>query len=59
MSTTEKGRRAEPAFATDSGLPVNAVYGPDAPPVGPERELGEPGSFPYCLLYTSDAADEL
>ncbi len=48
MATTEKdaGREAaEPA--TDSGIPVDAVYGPGDVELDPERDLGQPGRFPF------------
>jgi methylmalonyl-CoA mutase, N-terminal domain len=32
---------------TDSGLPVEIVYGPDDARFDPETDLGEPGRFPY------------
>jgi methylmalonyl-CoA mutase, N-terminal domain len=32
---------------TDSGLPVQVVYGPDDVTVDPAGDLGEPGSFPF------------
>jgi methylmalonyl-CoA mutase N-terminal domain/subunit len=33
--------------ATDSGIPVAAIYGPDDAPADPQRDLGAPGAFPY------------
>ncbi len=42
------GRPAgEPAFRTDSGIPVEAVYGPGNAPADPGAQVGEPGAFPY------------
>ena len=32
---------------TPSGLPVNAVYRPDDPPIDYARDLGDPGVYPY------------
>jgi methylmalonyl-CoA mutase N-terminal domain/subunit len=32
---------------TDSGIPVEAVYGPGHAPKDPERSVGAPGAFPY------------
>jgi methylmalonyl-CoA mutase N-terminal domain/subunit len=32
---------------TDSGLPVDAYYGPNAGSANPESELGRPGAFPF------------
>lgn len=34
-------------FRTDSGIPVNEVYGPEDGPRDPERSLGAPGAFPF------------
>jgi methylmalonyl-CoA mutase N-terminal domain/subunit len=51
LSTRRRGARKiardpEPEdLLTDSGIPVRAVYGPSDG--SPERELGEPGSFPF------------
>ena len=35
------------AIETDSGIPVARVYGPADPRLDPERDLGEPGAFPF------------
>jgi methylmalonyl-CoA mutase, N-terminal domain len=32
---------------TDSGLPVEELYGPDSTDFDPARELGRPGAFPF------------
>ena len=32
---------------TDSGLPVEPVYGPDDVSLNPERDLGAPGDYPF------------
>jgi len=32
---------------TDSGIPVDAVYGPDDADLDPARDLGRPGSYPF------------
>ncbi|MDT8367690.1 MAG: methylmalonyl-CoA mutase family protein [Longimicrobiales bacterium] len=32
---------------TDSGIPLEVVYGPEDAPEDPAASLGEPGSFPY------------
>jgi methylmalonyl-CoA mutase, N-terminal domain len=32
---------------TDSGLPVQPIYGPGDVRLDPERDLGEPGAFPF------------
>jgi methylmalonyl-CoA mutase, N-terminal domain len=34
-------------LTTDSGLPVEAVYGPAQVDLDPARDLGRPGSFPF------------
>jgi methylmalonyl-CoA mutase N-terminal domain/subunit len=34
-------------FLTDSGLPVDPVYGPEQAPSDPEASVGEPGGFPF------------
>jgi methylmalonyl-CoA mutase, N-terminal domain len=36
-----------PRWVTDSGLPVRAVYRPADPGLDPDRDLGEPGAFPF------------
>ncbi|MFQ5536902.1 MAG: methylmalonyl-CoA mutase [Gemmatimonadota bacterium] len=36
----------EKSFLTDSGIPVDRVYGPD-PAFDPAASLGEPGAFPF------------
>ena len=36
-----------PSAATDSGIPVEVVYGPDAARLDIPTDLGEPGAFPY------------
>ncbi len=34
-------------FRTDSGLPVEELYGPDGLDLDPARDLGAPGAFPF------------
>ena len=36
-----------PTFRTDSGIPVDPVYGPDSIELDPETDLGRPGEFPF------------
>ena len=36
-----------PDVTTDSGIPVEAVYGPDRAPADPAASLGDPGAFPF------------
>ena len=42
-------RRASPPIPPDTlgGLPLATWYGPEDSPIDVERDLGEPGSFPY------------
>jgi methylmalonyl-CoA mutase N-terminal domain/subunit len=42
-------QRAAPPIPPDTlgGLPLATWYGPDTSPIDVERDLGEPGSFPY------------
>jgi methylmalonyl-CoA mutase N-terminal domain/subunit len=42
-------QRAAPPIPPDTlgGLPLATWYGPEASPIDVERDLGEPGSFPY------------
>jgi len=42
-------RRASPPIPPDTlgGLPLATWYGPEDSPIDVERNLGEPGSFPY------------
>ena len=37
----------EPTRTTISGIEVDPVYGPESAPVDYERDLGDPGSFPF------------
>ena len=39
--------RASSEETTDSGIPVDLVYGPETHPPRSERELGSPGAFPF------------
>ncbi len=39
--------REEPSFVTDSGIPVDPLYGPERSPSDPDRSLGRPGEFPF------------
>ncbi len=39
MSTDER--------RTDSGIEIKPLYGPEDPRLDPERDLGEPGSYPF------------
>jgi methylmalonyl-CoA mutase N-terminal domain/subunit len=48
-SPEEPRRRTAPPIPPDTlgGLPLATWYGPDDSPINVERDLGEPGSFPY------------
>ena len=45
----EPRQRAAPPIPPDTlgGLPLATWYGPETSPINVERDLGEPGSFPY------------
>ena len=45
MSTESAGK--QPAGRTDSGLPVREVYRAGEVGLDPDRDLGEPGAFPF------------
>jgi methylmalonyl-CoA mutase, N-terminal domain len=46
MSVGSPGHDAD-GVKTDSGIPVRPVYGPGDAPADPERDLGEPGGYPF------------
>ena len=40
-------REDDPPFVTDSGIPVEPLYGPERAPANPEESLARPGAFPF------------
>jgi methylmalonyl-CoA mutase, N-terminal domain len=46
-SKSDSTPKAEDPPRTDSGLPVDTVYGPDDVTFHPATDLGEPGEFPF------------
>jgi len=42
-----RGSGSEDQAQTDSGLPVDELYGPDSVDFDPASELGRPGAFPF------------
>lgn len=46
--TLDRSPERKPAFATDSGIPVKALYTPlDAPATDYREQIGFPGEYPY------------
>ena len=46
--TLDRSPERKPAFATDSGIPVKALYTPlDAPAADYQEQVGFPGEYPY------------
>jgi len=47
VSPSGEAPEDEPQVTTDSGIPVKPLYGPEEARIDPDRELGQPGSFPF------------
>ncbi|TVR56006.1 MAG: methylmalonyl-CoA mutase [Gemmatimonadales bacterium] len=50
MSSSSEGdtkKKGGESLRTDSGLPVRRLYRPEDAEVDPQRDLGEPGAFPF------------
>jgi methylmalonyl-CoA mutase, N-terminal domain len=46
-ASPDEPRRPEPLRSTISGIPYDPVYSPATTPIDYERDLGDPGEYPY------------
>jgi methylmalonyl-CoA mutase N-terminal domain/subunit len=46
-ASPDEPRRPVPLRSTISGIPYDPVYSPATTPIDYERDLGDPGEYPY------------